>query len=405
MKYTLLFSLFYSVILHSQCNIKTNVQYYDRSTLDFSTPRNVLVTFGFGNELSNLYSYYSTEADAVYCVVNSGFSKKYVIKLDKIDIYNPEITCSSIKNLFNYRYLNGKDQNGGIWKIHKPRFSETNSNVRNYPPRRSFEQPTSSINHSAISRNLSIMQNRIDNLSSEEKEKIQAYNTYKNKKNNANRVYNVNSKYFSKKMSKDFKTRNSDSKKYIKDTRDKKKYNINNLSNGWYSVYLESYTNSGVRLLQKRIIEVFNGRVIRYLGKYNMSFDVMSLKNKGSGIFEIELKIPYDSSDNPKFNIFSVSDKQVISPKIEEPVKIMFYTSLNNQDKIDVFVKGNNIHEWDEFSGTNGTSINCSQKHGVYSLFLPPGEYEYTAVSSLSVWKNQFSLHESNGCVKKRLIN
>lgn len=255
-------------------------------------------------------------------------------------------------------------------------------------------------------------QARYDNLTLEEKRRLNQQQEYRNYLTRKNQVTNE----FFKIYNKSEKTNSEILKngiKNLKDNDDKDLMDISTFSDGWYVCFFITEFQSKISetpkaVNYKRYFQILNGKVINYIGNNNIIYPVINMKSSSSSSF-LDLTIESKLGIQVDVLIYAVSDKPLKKvPEFFNGISKIFYTTVQEGGKIDIFIKHNNNYTYlgkiNEY-WKDETILNCNIENGVINVILPPGEYKYFAFGDTMIWEGEFSLNENDYCHKTKLIS
>lgn len=197
------------------------------------------------------------------------------------------------------------------------------------------------------------------------------------------------------------KSRIANTKQIKKATKGKTPLNPNNLKDGWYKGYVPSTTEfkrKDYDLLLERYFQIYNHKVINYIGLDNILFNATSKNVAG----KIRISMLYPDGTSSSYFEFEIFDSNPIKdlPEFFEPQIVIIYTNEDNGGgDILVDIK-KNLH-FGFIKNIHSTKPKCNESSGIVKLYLPMGKYEYYAYNDLDIWEGSFNVKP--GCNTLRL--
>jgi hypothetical protein len=287
------------------------------------------------------------------------------------------------------------------WEIYSSEDNNRKTDYGNY---------VAPVNLELLARVMAQKQARYDNLSYEQKRRLSQQEAYRKYTTRQNQVTDEFFKVYDKSQ-KTYSTIVKSGIKNFKENKNKDLKNILTFSDGWYNCFFISEAQSSVEETPKavnydRYLQVINGKVINYVGNYNIIYPVINTKSSSSFLtLTIETKL----GKQENVLIYAVSDKPLKSvPEFYSGISKIFYTTVQEGSKIDIIIKNKNDYTYlGKISQywKDETILNCDIEKGVIKVNLPPGVYEYFAFGDTEIWEGEFSLNDNDYCHKTKLIS
>lgn len=272
-----------------------------------------------------------------------------------------------------------------------------------------FGRYVSPINLELVAKVLEQKQARYDNLSYEEKLRLNRQRAYRQYENRKTYVTNEFFKVYDK-SEKNYLSNAKMGVKNFKNTNKKERKNILELSDGWYKCYFFTdvkIKNNNEVSSYERYIQIINGNAVNYIGNFNIIYPITKVTRSKSDFFTISIDAGNKRSEDVK--IYCISDKALNKkPNHNFGVTKIFYTNIKEGGKIDIIIKGNNGYTYlgkiEEY-WKDTDYVSCDVEQGIVKVHLPVGEYKYYAFGDIKVWEGEFTLNENSSCHKTKLIS
>ncbi|WP_329807190.1 hypothetical protein [Flavobacterium facile] len=245
------------------------------------------------------------------------------------------------------------------------------------------------------------------NYTSKELELIKFKNTETFVLNSGFRFMKISEKITNKTNS-ELKKETARNIKYIKKF---KNYDIDSLKNGWYEAFSSfnydfSKKEKG-KIVVKRFVLINNGKIEYYIGDLNLIYKInyqnkIDYNEEKSTYFLSFLYPDSKTSDLGTYEITILNNQPLsIIPEYKYPKCFTVYSNANFTNRI-VFriFDSEKKHEDTRFITNYNSTIkpNCDTKYGVYTFYLPDGNYKFYAFTEnyQEFWSNDFLI--KNNC-------